>query len=459
MQGLDPRSTRLLRLAGFLSVLLIAVVVNYLLHGGAAELNPVAQAAQRTAATPGARLRMAITYKVEGSSTTLRGTGTGSLNTSSGRSRMDFTMPIPGQPTLTMEAVGDSRHVYLHSSVLSPELPAGKEWLGMEPLLGHDPEQALGNGGNAKGTLEMLKAVGGNVDELDHQIVGGHQTTRYKATIDLSRAAKIFSEHGETDLASEYEQIVEKLPDPSIPVEVWIDEHGLARLIRMVQKLPTVSGGPTVTMDMRMEFFDFGAHPKVKLPPSSKVFDFTPVLRAELGLANGHNVVPLQPPAGAKPLSVSAFHQRVNGICRTSESELKRLAPTAEPLFRKLKNIDPTALLNGEAKPLLRKVGRWTEDRLYPFGRRWLRNLAGVPPPVQYATKYRRYLQLDARDLEGALAGARLYQLGEFKLPGAEAQKAETKRLKKERQALVSSLGVSVCEKSVDSTGTSANPA
>ena len=41
---LDKRSRRLLALAGLLSVLLIAVVVNYLAHGGADELNPVAKA-------------------------------------------------------------------------------------------------------------------------------------------------------------------------------------------------------------------------------------------------------------------------------------------------------------------------------------------------------------------------------------------------------------------------------
>ena len=50
----NPLSRRLLQLAGLLSLLLIAVVVNYLLHDGSDAINPIAEAAKRTAAMPGA---------------------------------------------------------------------------------------------------------------------------------------------------------------------------------------------------------------------------------------------------------------------------------------------------------------------------------------------------------------------------------------------------------------------
>lgn len=227
-----------------------------LLHDGSTVLNPIAEAAQRTAAMPGARLKMEVTYSVEGSPRTITGTGDGDYDARSGRTDAQMTLALPDGGSLWVEAVGDERTVYTRSSALESMLPPGKLWLGMEPLLGHDPQNALGTGSGAQGTLEELKAAGGDVEELDHQIVRGHRTTRYKSTIDLSHVADLMAEGGDATLAREYEVLAEQVPD-SIPVEVWIDDHGLARLVRMVQQLPTVPGGPTVTTDTRTEFFDF----------------------------------------------------------------------------------------------------------------------------------------------------------------------------------------------------------
>ena len=451
----NPLSRRLLQLAGLLSLLLIAVVVNYLLHDGSEVLNPIAEAAQRTAAMPGARLKLEVTYSAAGGAKTVVGTGAGAFDARTGRARVDFTVPIPGQTPMTVTSLGDQRTVYMRSPVLTAELPAGKEWLGMEPLLGHDPD-VLGGGPGARGTLEELRAVGGGVEELDHQIVRGHRTTRYKSSIDLSRVADTLAERGDASLAHEYEALAEKVPD-SIPVEVWIDGNGLARLIRMVQPLPTVSGGPTVTMDMRMEFFDFGARPKVTMPPRSRVLDYTPVLRAELGLEDGHGLGPLSPPAGTKPLPTATFHRRVEGICRAGTAAAKGLLPRSRELTDRLKALGPDALRSGEAKPLIATTGRWFERSGYGLLQRLFRKLVAVAPPARYAADYRRWLRLNAQEAEWILAEARAYQLGVVKVPGAGDHEAEAKRQKREAKKLAASLGISGCETGHD--GASAEPA
>ena len=72
-------------------------------------------------------------------------------------------------------------------------------------------------------------------------------------------------------------------------------------------------------MDMRMQFYDFGAHPKIELPAEAQGLDYTPMLRAELGLEDGSTVGSLISPTGAKPLSSAAFQNRVLGICRKVE--------------------------------------------------------------------------------------------------------------------------------------------
>ncbi len=279
----NPLSRRLLLIAGLLSVLLIAVVVNYLLHDGSEVLNPIAEAAQRTAAQPGSRLKVEMSYSVEGSSESISGAGIGAFNARTGRSRIDLAMQIPGQGSVTVTTVGDQRTSYTRSSALAAKLPAGKEWLGVEPLLGHSPEEAFGSGPGAESTIDMLQGVGGDVEELDHQVVRGHRTTRYKATIDVAHVADVLAEHGEAELAKAYETVVEK-GLTSIPVEVWVDENGLARLVHLTEELPTWPGGPILTIDMRIEYFDFGIQPKIDFPPEDRVYDYTPVLREELGV-------------------------------------------------------------------------------------------------------------------------------------------------------------------------------
>lgn len=283
--SVDQLTNRLLWLAGLLGVLLIAVVVNSLLHGDEGGLNPIAQAAERTGHLAGGKLAMEVTYSAPSLATPVTGHGSGSFNARSGRSQVELSIQAPGGATETITSVGDERTVFIRSPKISAGLPNGRTWLGVQPLLGHDPQTAFSSGGGAKSTIEMLAAVGDDVHRVDQQDVRGHPTTRYQGSIDLSRVSEILAEHGEAELAQEYEALASEMPD-SIPVEVWIDRQGLARRIDMVEELP-VTDEVTVTTEMKMEFFDLGAEPKIDLPSADEVFDATPALRAELGIEEG----------------------------------------------------------------------------------------------------------------------------------------------------------------------------
>ncbi len=437
-------SKRLLRLAAFLSVLLIAVIVNYLLHGGADELNPVAEAAQRTAAMPGARLKMEVIYTIQGRAKPLVASGLGAFDANSGRSRIALRVPVAGQAPQIVTAVSDQRTAFIRSAAFAAELPPGKEWLGMEPLLGHDPRSALGAGPGAQGTIEMLKAAGGEVEELGQGMVGGAETTHYKATIELSRVAEVMTEQGDAGLAREYERLAERTPYP-IPVEVWIDDQGLARLVRTVQQLPIPSGGPTVTMDMRMELFDFGARPRIELPPPGRVLDTTPILRAELDLADGTSLGPLTPPAGAAPLPGASFRRRATAICRQATVRAKRLVPRAHRVVEEFGALDPAAAKSGAARPLLLATGRWFESGAYRLGHRMFGELAALAPPPRDAATYQRYLRSVAEQGEWILAEARAFQLGAFEVPGTEDHAAEEAKRTKEQRQIATALGIPAC--------------
>lgn len=439
----NPLSRRLLQLAGLLSLLLIAVVVNYLLHDGSDVVNPIARAAQRTAAMPGARLRFEVTYSAEGSSKTITGTGDGVYDGRTGRSDVQMTMPLPDGRSLWVESLGDQRNIFTRSSSLESTLPPGKLWLGMQPLLGHEPVGEMSGGPGAEGMLEELKAAGGDVEEVDHQTVGGHPTTRYKTSIDPAREADVAEESGDQALAREYEAIAERAPEP-IEVEVWIDGHGLARMIAMVEKLPITPDGKTLDVTTRIEFFAFGHRSRIPLPPKRKVFDYTPVLRAELGLEDGSILGRSGPPAGAKPLSISAFRRQANAICSKALADSKSFLRRDEALTARFGTFGPADLGSAEAKSLLHATGRLFEGFAEGTGRRMLDELAAVAPPARDLREYRRFLKVNAQELETLVALARINQLGVYKVPGVDRKAVEARRTV-EQEKLAASLGVPAC--------------
>lgn len=445
----NPLSRRLLRLAGLLSLLLIAVVVNYLLHDGGEVINPIAEAAQRTAAMPGARLRLEVTYSSEGSSRTVTGTGDGDYDGRTGRSDVQMTMALPDGSSLWVEALGDERDIFTRSSSLESLLPPGKLWLGMQPLLGHEPIDGMGGGPGARGILDQLKAGGSDIEEVDHQSVSGHPATRYRTTIDPSREADVAAAEGNRPLAREYEVIAEQIPEP-MGVEVWIDGHGLARLIDVTQKLPITPDGKALEVNTRMEFFAFGHKTNIPLPPKRKVFDYTPVLRAELGLEDGHEMGPLVPPAGARPLSASAFRRRARRICRVGLAESRHLLPRSRELTRELRALGPDGLRSVQAKPIIVATGRWYERSAWGLVRRQFRRLSALAPPAASAADYRRWMILNAKGAEWILAEARIYQLGIAKVPGTEDHKAAEHAAERESKRLAGVLGISPCEAKSD---------
>lgn len=443
---------RLLGLLGILGLVALAFLLFFALRGGSSGLNPVAAAAERTARISGGKLAMEVRYSVEGSEKSIVANGSGRFDARSGLTEAELVVPSPSGGAVRIESVGGDRVVYLRSAAFAAELPPGDEWLGMEPFLGHDPQTAFGTDGGAESSIAALQAVGGGVEKLDRQSVRGHLTTRYKGTIELGKAAQVLAEKGERALAREYEQLAERAPDP-VQVEAWIDERGLVRQIRQVQKIPTPAG-PAVTMDMRMQLYDFGAKPKIKLPPKRRVFDYTPILRAELGMDDGHSLGPLTPPAGARPLAPAAFRRKVRGICQRQLGVAVRIFRGNRGLSESMEHIDPGDL--ARARELGDAYGRRVGEPTYRMARDLQRELVAVVPPAGDAARYRRYLKLSAERAEGLLAVIRALRIGAFASPVIKNWKSENAARKRQIKPLAARLGIGSCETSKAGKGESA---
>lgn len=281
-EPLTPLSQRLMHGVKFLSLLLILVLANSFLNSSEENpLNPVAAAAERTQSEPGARFTMKAIYTSAALPKPLAAHGRGSFNTESGRSRVILRLKSAERGRVKIEALSDGTSVFMRGTGISGELPGGKEWMEMQPFLGHSEQEAMLSGGDADDTLEMLATVDGNVREMGREEIRGVPTRRYRTSVELTEYAELLRDEGKDELADQYEKIATLVPGPVVG-EASIDAEGIVRRSRVVMTLPTEPGKPTMTMDMRMEFFAFGARPQIALPDDSQVFDVTPLLEEQL---------------------------------------------------------------------------------------------------------------------------------------------------------------------------------
>lgn len=249
---------------------------------GDGPLNAIAAAAEKTQLEPGGRaaMRAVVSSPVRSESFTM--TGQIVFDEETGRSRAVMTFPRPESDGLVeMQVVGDGTVVYMRSSMFG-SLPDGREWMSLDfSSFGLKPDTPLPADGDAKGELELLEAATGDIQKLGKEDVRGVPTTRYRGTIDVSEQVELLREKGADDLASYMEE--EGTP---LRVEAWIDADGLVRRTRLVKSQPREGDEGPMTIDMRMDFFDFGLVPEIDVPEPSEVFDATALAQDELDLSS-----------------------------------------------------------------------------------------------------------------------------------------------------------------------------
>jgi hypothetical protein len=281
MQNGPGRRRRLWQVLIGLSILVIAFAIFVWQQGDdgrhVGPLNAIAEAAQRTQSEPGGRAEMRTVVSSPTRPAPLTITGQVVFD-ADGRSRMVMTVPqVNGDDPVKMEVVTDGAVMYMRSSQFG-SLPDGSGWMALDlASFGEEPDAPLPASGDAKGELALLEAVTGKVQKLGKEDVRGVPTTRYRGTVDASENAERLREEGAEDLASGVEE-----GDP-LQVEAWIDAKGLVRRMRFVHSQPEEKGKGSTTMDMTMDFFDFGITPEIDVPDQDEVFDATAQTREKLG--------------------------------------------------------------------------------------------------------------------------------------------------------------------------------
>src|SRR6476659_8093612 len=112
----------------FLALLVLLVVLNSFVNGDESPLNPIAAAAERTEEQPGARFTMTALYTGAGLPQPMVAHGVGASNSEAGLSRAVLRLNEPCAGRITTETIGDGTSIYMRGTMLSSELPDGKEW-------------------------------------------------------------------------------------------------------------------------------------------------------------------------------------------------------------------------------------------------------------------------------------------------------------------------------------------
>jgi hypothetical protein len=201
--------------------------------------------------------------------------------------RVDMTMDL-GMLGGEMQLLMDGGVVYMRSPAFQD---AGTEWVSMDPSK-MDPAAAAQFGGFGTGTTDPSAYVGLFAGVFDvkasrEQDLNGVSTTRYVGTIDLKKVLKGFSdvvgEDADKATRKQLKEVVKQFEalgiDEKIPFEIWIDGEGLPRRQRITMDFgKLVPGAEDASMEMTVDFSDFGKPVHTTIPDPSEVTDMTGAL-------------------------------------------------------------------------------------------------------------------------------------------------------------------------------------
>ena len=254
--------------------------------GGLPGLTPLAQAAERTAEYPGARMEIEGRFEVPGTGTVLSMEGEGEYNGKTGLSRITMGTDLPPAAAeqvpggrFEIEQVGETRPgtavIYTRSAAFG-QLPGGAEWMKL------DLSEQVGSQMQTMDPREQFKMLRSSEDfeELGSERVRGVPTTHYRATVDQGDEVERLREEGEDAAADFLEQVIEATGGvDTVDVEAWVARDKTIRRLKMEVPFSLGTAPAGSSMLMTMELYDFGIEPDIELPSEDEVFDATEIAR------------------------------------------------------------------------------------------------------------------------------------------------------------------------------------
>lgn len=247
---------------------------------GATAYQLVSRAVNKTSAAKSARVSSLT--RVTGPDE-VNVTGSGVVDFVGRRGSMTMSAEAPSEGSLEFEIVFDGTVLYeKFPPELASELPGGKTWVKIDlgtlgEVAGVDLSQVIeGSPSDPTQALQLLLGASRNVSDLGTEKVRGVDTIHYRLSIDVNRVA----EQAPEAARDSYRAVIEMLKTPVIPAEVWVDGQSLLRKMTFTE---TIASGPgaaegEVTVQMTMEYYDFGVPVDIEVPPESEVVDILEII-------------------------------------------------------------------------------------------------------------------------------------------------------------------------------------
>ena len=191
-----------------------------------------------------------------------------------------MTVPaIPGQSEALgeMEVISDGTTLYLRADALTEAAQVPTPWLKAD-LSTLSPEladlQFLSWGQNDPSqALELLRGAS-ELEDVGTEDIDGTDTTHYRGTLDLEKAAELAPAEVRTSVQAAVDQAKQQFGSTTVPMDVWVDSDELIRRMRFAYPLPPEAGGSENSqLVLQMDLFDFGDPVEIEPPPADQVTD------------------------------------------------------------------------------------------------------------------------------------------------------------------------------------------
>jgi hypothetical protein len=269
----------------------LALVLGLVACGGVARtLDPVAEAASKSADAGSVRVSIDASFAADGMSGAI--TADGIFDQDKGELTIDASnllgqLNLPGAPTgigeVKVLSVTEDGHpaVYVNLPALAGVLPGGVTWIKADvdqaaSAAGGELGQLLGLSGTSPAKLLDLLRGAGSVVKVGSDSIDGAPVTHYRATVDLVRALE-----QEGVPAEAVQALVASGASTELPVDVWTgDADGYIH--RIAVAYDATVAGKQISAKASMTMSDWGTDVSIDVPPADQVFDAT-ALAAQLG--------------------------------------------------------------------------------------------------------------------------------------------------------------------------------
>ncbi len=246
---------------------------------GAEAQDTVVQAASRTTEAGTYRSSFALHLDFLGEAA-IDITGDGAFQTDPLLGSMTLDMSEAGraarQDLGTAELLFDGTILYMRFPALVQALPDVGPWIKFDlERFASDRGLELGqlsqlSQSDPSQTLQYLRGAGDDVDEVGEEDVRGEPTTHYGTAIDLDRVAETVPEQRRA-----IEQLIQMSGMREVPTDVWIDDDGRVRRLRLAYEDVRFGSRQEADMTVTIELYDFGAEVDVSPPPPDQVTDIS----------------------------------------------------------------------------------------------------------------------------------------------------------------------------------------